>query len=78
MQRSKIQITQKIYVKHSKQGKHGGVERITVVAECVMIICAQGLHFFFSSLLVGKERIFIFLVGDVVNANIMDDCNRKF
>ena len=36
----------------------------TVVAECVVITSAQELLFFFP-LLVGKEGIFISLVGDV-------------
>jgi len=32
---------------------------------------------FSSSFLVGKERIFISLVGDVMDTNIIDGCNRK-
>jgi len=32
---------------------------------------------FSSPLLVRKEGIFIFLVGDVVDTNIMDGCNRN-
>ena len=36
--------------------------------ECVVITRAQGLHFFF---LPGKEEIFISLIGDVVDVNIM-------
>jgi len=51
------------------------VERTTLIAEYVVIASAQELNF--SSFLVGKEGIFISLVDDVVDANIMDDCNRK-
>ena len=46
-----------------------------MVAECVVITSAQGLHF--SSFLVRKEERFISLVGDVVDANIMDGYKRK-
>ena len=44
-----------------------------MIAECVVSINVQELHLFFS-LLVGKEGIFISLVGNIVDANIMDDC----
>jgi len=47
-----------------------------MVAEYVVITSAQGLHFS-SSFLLGQEGIFISLIGDVVDANIMDSYNHK-
>jgi len=47
-----------------------------MVAEYVVITSAQGLHFS-SSFLLRQEGIFISLIGDVVDANIMDNYNHK-
>ena len=52
-------------------------KKITVIAECIVITSAQELYFFFFPLLVGKESIFISLVGDAVDPNIVDGCNCK-
>ena len=47
-----------------------------MVAECVVITSTQGLPFS-SSILVGEEMIFISLVSDIVEASIVDGCNRE-